>query len=301
MERKSIITWRDAIKLAVGIAFGLIITVISMFVFAECNSGIDYGANRSETWQNRLNNSSSSKEMLIISGIVTDDYTLWNNDTIGIFKKDEKYGYYNNNTKEIVIPAIYENAWRFSNDLAGVIKNGRLGFINLKGEKVIDFHYAYNKNRLHEFIFRWGYCAVSDENGDCGVIDKAGKWVIQPLYNHAEVASSQYAIVDVPNGFKIQVDYLGNVINPYVIDDAERLLYTKSEKDNSTDEYKEYPTLFYKYRVNYNVGLMDEKGHFITKPIYNNIEAIDETLFLATLKDGVSVVVIDQMGNVVNK
>jgi hypothetical protein len=46
---------------------------------------------------------------------------------------------------------------------------------------------------------------------------------------------------------------------------------------------------------------MDGKGHFITKPIYNNVEAIDEPLFLATLKVGVSVVVIDQMGNVVNR
>ena len=82
---------------------------------------------------------------------------------------------------------------------------------------------------------------------------------------------------------------------------VERLLYTKSEKDSSTDEYKEYPTLFYKYQVNYNAGLMDVKGHFITKPIYDDVQAIDETLFLATLKDGVSVVVIDQMGNVVNK
>ena len=300
MERKSIITWRDAIKLAVGIAIGLIITVISMLVFAECNSAIDYEVNRSETWQHRLN-SSNSKETLVVSGIEADDYTVWGSDSIGVFKKDEKYGYYNNNTKGIVVSAIYENAWRFSEGLAGVIKDGLLGFINLKGETVIDFHYAYHKSRLYEFIFHWGYCAVPNENGDCGVIDKTGRWVIQPKYNHAEVASSEYAIVAVPNGFKMQVDYDGNIINPYVIDEAERLLYTKNEKDSSTDDYKEYPTSFYKYRLNYSAGLMDGKGHFITKPIYNNVEAIDETLFLATLKDGVSVVVIDQMGNVVNR
>ena len=72
----------------------------------------------------------------------------------------------------------------------------------------------------------------------------------------------------------------------------ERLLYTKNGKDSSTNNYKEYSMSFYKYRVNYNAGLMDGKGHFITKPIYNNVEAIDETLFFATLKDGVFVVVI---------
>ena len=94
MERKSIITWRDAIKLAVGIAIGLIITVISMLVFAECNSAIDNEVNRSETWQHRLN-SSDSKETLVVSGIEADDYTVWGSDSIGVFKKDEKYGYYN--------------------------------------------------------------------------------------------------------------------------------------------------------------------------------------------------------------
>ena len=68
MERKSIINWRDAIKLAVGIAIGLNITVISMLVFAECKSAIDNEVNSSETWQHRLN-SSNSKETLVVSGI----------------------------------------------------------------------------------------------------------------------------------------------------------------------------------------------------------------------------------------
>lgn len=300
MERKSMITWRDAIKLAVGIAIGLIITVIAILILSECNSAINYSANRSETWQNRMQSLASEKK-LVISGVEVDDYTMFGSDTIGIFKKDERYGYYNDITKEIVIPAIYENAWRYSEGLAGVIKDGMLGFINLKGETVIPFDYAYRKSRLNVFAFRWGYCAVPDENGNCGVIDSTGTWVLQPIYNHAEVVSSQYAVVGIAEGFKMQISYEGKVINPYVIDEAERLLYTKNEKESSTDDYIEYPTSFYKYKVNYNVGLMDAKGRFITDPIYHDIEAIDETLFLAKLKDAVSVVVIDEKGNVVNR
>ena len=110
MERKSIITWRDAIKLAVGIAIGLIITVISMLVFAECNSAIDNEVNRSERWQHRLN-SSNSKETLVVSGIEADDYTVWGSDSIGVYKKDEKYGYYNNKTKAVSIRGEIYGQW----------------------------------------------------------------------------------------------------------------------------------------------------------------------------------------------
>ena len=133
------------------------------------------------------------------------------------------------------------------------------------------------------------------------MVDKTGKWVIQPLYEKVALACPEYAIVSVRNGYNMQVDYNGNILNPYVVDEVERLLYTKYERDNPDDDYKEYPTSFYKYRVNGNAGLMNEEGHFVTKPIFNNVEAIDEELFLGTLKDGMSKVVIDGKGNVVNR
>lgn len=301
MERKSLITWKDAIKLAFGIAVGLIITTIGFYCFATCSD--NYGRNgnaRVETWQNRLNDK-YTKEILIVSGIEADDYNTFGNDTIGIFKKDEKYGYYNIEKKSIIIPAKYDNAWRFSEGLAGVIKEGKLGFINLNDETVIGFNHAYHQSRLYEFVFHWGYCAVPNDKGLCGVIDKKGKWVIQPLYELADVSSPNYAIVNVKNGFKMQIDYSGNILNPYVIDEVERLTFTQNIKDNSNDNYIEYPTDYYKYKINQNIGLMDKYGKFITQPIYNDISAMDEKLFLVTLKDAVSVVVIDEKGNIVNK
>lgn len=295
----SIITWKDVAKLSIGITIGL----TSSLCIMECNGNENVQTNnvaKINHYQNQYS-STPTKDKLVISGEEVDDYNLFGHDSIGIYKKDEKFGYYNNRTKAIVIPAIYDNAWRFSEGLGGVIKEGKLGFINLKGETIIDFNHAYHESRLYEFIFRWGYCAIPDEKGQCGVVDKKGNWVIQPRYEHADVASPEYAIVSVKNGFNMQVDYVGNIINPYVIDEVERLLYTKQEKDTSTDDYKKYPTSFYKYRVNDNAGLMDGEGHFVTLPIYNNVEAISESLFLATLKDGMSVVVIDGKGNVVNQ
>lgn len=301
MERKSIITWKDAIKLAFGISIGLTITLIGIYSFATCGDTVESnGSARNETWQNRLS-SSSSKKTLVVSGIVADDYETFGNDSIGIFKKNEKFGYYNVKEKTIIIPAEYGNAWKFSEGIAGVVKDGLLGFINLKGETVIDFNHAYHKSGLYEFIFHWGYCAVPNNEGLCGVIDKHGKWVIQPKYELATVASPEYVIVSVVNGFKKQLDYEGNILNPYVIDEVKVLSYSKQVKENSVEGEKVFTTSYCKYRVNGNAGLMDKNGQFITKPIYNNVEAINESLFLATLKDGMSQVVIDTKGNGVNR
>ena len=106
--------------------------------------------------------------------------------------------------------------------------------------------------------------------------------------------------VSVKNGFKLQIDYNGNILNPHVIDEVERLTYTKNIKDVSNEEYIEYPTSYYKYKVNYNVGLMDMNGKIITQPIYHEISALDEKLFSATLNDAVSIIIIDENGNVIN-
>ena len=298
MEKKSLITWKDAIKLAFGIAVGLLITTICFYCFATCSD------NRTRNGSARIVNSNNYggtyQKRLVVSGVVADDYDTFGNDTIGIFKKNEKYGYYNTKKKSIVIPAKYENAWRFSEGLAGVIMNGKLGFINIKDETVIGFNYGYHESHLYEFVFRWGHCAVPNEKGLCGIIDKNGKWVIKPIYELANVASPNYAIVNVKNGFKIQIDYNGNILNPHVIDEVERLTYTKNIKDVSNEEYIEYPTYYYKYKVNYNVGLMDMNGKIITQPIYHEISALDEKLFSATLNDAVSIVIIDENGNVIN-
>jgi hypothetical protein len=153
---------------------------------------------------------------------------------------------------------------------------------------------------LYEFVFHWGYCAVPNEKGQCGIIDKTGNWVIKPIYELANVASPNYAIVNVKNGFKMQIDFTGNILNQHVFDEIERLIYTKNIKDVSSDNYIEYPTSYFKYKVNYKVGLMDMNGKIITQPIYHEISALDEKLFSATLNDAVSIVIIDEMGNVIN-
>ena len=89
-----------------------------------------------------------------------------------------------------------------------------------------------------------------DSRNKRAIIDKNGKWVIKPIYELANVASANYAIVNVKNGFKMQIDFTGNILNQHVFDEIERLIYTKNIKDVSSDNYIEYPTSYFKYKVN---------------------------------------------------
>ncbi|MGN0208854.1 MAG: WG repeat-containing protein, partial [Paludibacteraceae bacterium] len=101
-------------------------------------------------------------------------------DSLAVFAKDDKRGYFNVNTGEIIIEPTYKHAWVFSEGLAGVVQNDRVGFINSKGEVVIDFQYPYRGNSLSSFVFHQGRCVVANTDQRLGVIDTLGNWIIQP-------------------------------------------------------------------------------------------------------------------------
>ena len=295
MQQRSIITWKDAAKLAVGIAVGVSFSIgIIRCTGQESNNKIEHNSARVESFKRRM-------KKLVVSGIVTDSHYTFGNDSIGIYEKDGKYGFYHVGTEDIIIPAEYEKAWRFSEGLAGVIKNDLLGFINLKGETVIEFNYAYKKSRLYDFIFERGYCAVPNMNGLCGVIDNTGNWVIQPQYEFITM-KPDYIIGSLKKDFKKQLDYSGNIINHYVIDEVYELKFTQyvvSGEDSDQYLEKDIPTGFYKYWVNSYFGLMDDTGKFLTMPIYDNIEVISKDLFKATLQGADEIILLDGKGNVI--
>lgn len=59
------------------------------------------------------------------------------------------------------VQPIYKHAWIFAEGLAGVVQNDMVGFINTRGEVVIDFRYPYRGNSLTEFVFKNGHCVVA--------------------------------------------------------------------------------------------------------------------------------------------
>lgn len=231
------------------------------------------------------------------------DWVQTGNDSLAVFSKDDKRGYFNVNTGEVIIEPTYKHAWIFSEGLAGVVKNDMVGFINSKGETIIDFQYPYRGNSLSSFVFHDGRCVVANTDQKLGVIDTLGRWIISPKYDHVTLAKD-YLVVGVEGEFNKQLSYDGRVILDCVIDNIYDIYYDKSFIDTESgrpSEARVASNQFFEYKVNDRSGLMNDKGEFITKPIYTNIMGLSPTLFRAVLQDGHSEVLINEQGQVLSK
>lgn len=222
-------------------------------------------------------------------------------DSLAVFCSEKKRGYYNMYTGEIAIPAQYRRAWVFSEGLAAVQKNGMIGFVDHKGDTVIDFNFPFHGNPLSEFVFKDGRCVVADTLGRCGVIDMKGQWLIKPEYDNVS-AFKEYAIVSKA-GVRMQVGYDGQVINAFVLDDIKRLTFSVKERFENREgeiEYldKDIDTGLFSYRVGGRCGLMDSNCHRLTEPLYASIKAVDKNMFRATLIDCYSEVILNAKGEI---
>ena len=239
--------------------------------------------------------------LVTIKNIKLDWTAPSHNDSLAVFCSEGKRGYYNMYTGEIAIPAQYRRAWIFSEGLAAVQRNGNIGFIDNKGNVVIDFKYPYHGNPLSSFVFDDGHCVVANEEGKCGVIDKTGKWLILPEYDSVNTFP-EYAIVSKA-GYSMQVAYDGTILNTFVLDSVYELSFDEDERVENRDGCVEYveknvKTGLYSYCIGGRCGLMDSNCHRLTEPIYSHIRAVNRNMFRATLLDGWSEVILDAKGNV---
>ena len=223
------------------------------------------------------------------------------NDSLSVFCSENKRGYYNMYTGEIAIPAQYRRAWVFEEGLAAVQKNGNIGFINHRGETVIDFKFPYHGNPLSNFVFDDGHCVVADTTGKCGVIDKTGNWLIHPDYDNIS-AYKEYAIV-TKAGVTMQMGYDGKILNSFVLDNIKELTYKEKERFENREGELEYvektvKTGLFAYCVGGRYGMMDKNCHRLTDPLYKNITAVSDNMFRATLLDHYSEVILNAKGEV---
>ena len=176
------------------------------------------------------------------------------------------------------------------------------------------------------------YSSMYDMSGKCGVIDKKGKWVLGPSYDcihtpqygkrifdvgklsgvlddslqillPAEYKYIQllehYMIADKQDGSQVQIGYDGKVLNENIYSGVTILEYDSFEKTKDGGETIKKPTGLYSYSVYNSYGLMGQNGKPITPVLYDNITAISKDLFLCTLKDSYSSVIIDRKGTVI--
>ncbi|MDR1565208.1 MAG: WG repeat-containing protein [Oscillospiraceae bacterium] len=89
-----------------------------------------------------------------------------------ICNADDLYGYIDATGKDVIAPQFY-NAGSFVNGIAAVAKNDKWGFINKKGEFIIEPTYANVASSFAE-----GFCRVEIDN-KWGFIDTTGKLITE--------------------------------------------------------------------------------------------------------------------------
>ena len=278
------------------------------------------------------------------AGEYTTDKINWlsevpENDSLAVYALPNKRGYININTGHIVIDAEsndYRKAWVFSDGLAAVMKDDKIGFINANNEVVIPFQFDYSDEcRMHNigYLFHNGYCIMTNTDGDLGLIDKGGNWVIEPSYDEIwaphksgyriivnngkqgilnadciVVYPAEYDYINIiPDGFVLakggrqwQVDLEGNTVQPFMFDGTYYLKYPNGY--DSCGELTYELADFVKYEVMNSYGIMNRAtGEPITPAIYADINMLSKELFEVREYDSYDWYLLDIKGKMVSK
>ena len=260
-------------------------------------------------------------------------------DSLAVYALPGKRGYININTGHIIIDAEandYRKAWVFSEGLAAVMKDGKIGFINANNKIVIPFQFDYSdKCRMWDFgyLFHDGYCIMTNKDGDLGLIDTTGKWIVEPAYDeiwaphesgyriivdnskHGVLDSignvtypAEYRYVDVlsdgfiltKGGKKWQVDFEGNVVQSFMFDGTYYLNYPIGYNECGDIQYAFAD--YAKYEVMNRYGIMNRiTGKPITLALYSDINMLSKDFFEVQDPESYDWYLVDTQGNVVSK
>ena len=258
-------------------------------------------------------------------------------DSLAVYALPNRRGYINVNTGRIVIDAEandYQKAWLFSEGLAAVMKGGKIGFINAKNEVVLPFQYDYSDEcRMYDFgyLFHNGYCAMTNAEGDLGLIDRSGNWVVEPVYDEvwalhesgfrivvddgkygvldasgAIVYPAEYRFIDiVSDGFVLdkagrrwQVDFNGKTVLPFMFDEMSYLSYPIEYNDSGDLIWR--LSDYAMYEISNRCGIMNRlTGKPLTPAIYSGIEMLSKDLFKVQEYYSYDWYLIDANGNIV--
>lgn len=93
-------------------------------------------------------------------------------DSIGLYRKGKKWGFYNLDTEKLLgrspegTPKEYDKAGFFAEGLAAVQQKSMIGFIDLKGKQVIPFQFlARTNDEIKAIAFQNGYCKMARRDG----------------------------------------------------------------------------------------------------------------------------------------
>ena len=277
--------------LVCSFVFGLLLAFIIANLIVGCDDRNEVNNTaRYANIEKAINDAVREKQK--VDGMKVDGTCKHGLDSIGIFEKDGKQGFYNLNTDKVMVAANYTHAWFFSEGLAAVEKDGKIGFINMKGALVVPHKFIHRTNDRPDIVYKNGLCVMANGNGQLGVIDRKGDWVVKPQYEKIDLTES--GIFATAAHSKLLLSNKGEVIQEDLIVKVEPIMCTvqlpkKDEDDNwrvQNVEVKLDYYVYYTYANGDRCGLMDKDGNRLTEPVYSKIEALNEHLFSFYLLDG---------------
>lgn len=215
-----------------------------------------------------------------------------------------------------IAPMYEEAAEYFSENMAGVQLNGRVGYIDIHNRFVIPPLFDADDDLKG---FSQGLSAVK-KGGKYGFINKVGDFIIEPQFDKAENFDEKLVAVVKKSGKVGLIDLLGDEVLPckYLSVEVMRVASfgktyknavnaVKAKKDNgnydevigrikqvnepievnvrNAEYVPEYPSDIVPYEESGKWGLKNAVDSCIVKPVYDEIYAIDHPFFLLN-KDG---------------
>ncbi len=214
------------------------------------------------------------------------------------FKVNEKFGLLSQ-TGRILVPAIYDRIGDWSDTLALASNKGKYGFIDFKGDTIIDFKYSYSTKAYSKSKFEGQYVKVY-QGANVGIIDTTGEKIFPAIFE--DIGHFDDVLVPVKKrGMWGYADLDVNLAIPYRYDQAGSfvdssaviVLNGKFGTINRNGKAVIQPTYvsMERYSIIFAVsdtafGLIDYTGVELTPQVYSGIKVLDHQVLRLDKKNG---------------
>lgn len=252
-------------------------------------------------------------------------------DSLIIVAKEGKRGFVNRFTAKTVIPFKYDAAWSFTDGIAGVCEGDSVFFIDHSGARINNRKFARVQD-YDRYVYHGNYAAIP-VNEKYGLLDRNGKWILQPAYEDIHVGaknmwyvvnndkwgvmgpSGQFVIpiefeeayIHSQNGITVtnednsrsRYNYEGELLDAFVIDDISLLTFYTDEYDNEGNQKQSVDNML-KYSVGNFYGLMTKNGIPVTPPLYSDIEVVTPGIYQCYIPDAYECILVNNKGEKIN-
>ena len=107
-------------------------------------------------------------------------------DTIAILAKNHRRAYINLNTAELITPLQFDRAWEFACNRGIMSRNDSLFIFRRDGSQVNTS--GLTAGNQYEYLFYENRLALNVDYDHVGLLDTAGNWVLEPIYQKIETS-----------------------------------------------------------------------------------------------------------------